>query len=508
MKAKIESGRSWRELKTKAGSIKKMKEIRNALLIPIAILAITTTAALGDIKQLGWGGQNQVNTVGAVKRAFEAGAQGVEIDLRVTHDGVAIGLHEGDLSRETNGNGGVSRLDWSDVMHLRHTRGGERISKLADILAEVNQWDREVFLDVRTVPAASVRAAVEESGFDESKISVTLFSDAAAVDYWNVFPKIAGVYRKSYDPHSAFHDAFLDRIKDFGYTGLAFWSSPILPPMELMDGLKSRGLKSFTFVGQTRREVRNLNFLGVDYVVMANSFHAQEPMRTDTGAIQVGWGGRYQLNTVEGIAATALLGNSGYYMIDIRVTSDEVVIGLNDTTLDRETNGAGSVSSQTWADVSQFQHDNGDPIATLEEILALIQSMEGHVFLDVGNVIAAQVEPSVIASGFDTRHLTILSTDVNQISDFRENIYAGVPLFRKTKIAPDNLSTQRIQRWAEDGYDGVFFPLDGGPSFDAIERIHAESLKTMGYFVRSRLEVSMESLVEIDYVVAVGGFYP
>ncbi len=510
MQAKTEPEISWRELNDKAGIMKisKSNEVMNFLLILIAIFVITTTTALGDVMQLGWGGQNQQNTVGAVKRAFEAGAQGVEVDIRATQDGVAIGLHDIDLSSETNGIGTVSSSDWSDVMHLRHTNGGERVSKLVDILAEIKQWDREVFLDVRNVPAARVRAAVEESGFDESKMSVTLFTDAAAVDYWNTFPTIAGVYRKSYAPNSSFDDAFLDRIEAFGYTGLAFWSRPDLPPMDLMEGLKSRSLKSFAFVGNTRREVRSLNFLGVDYIVMINSFPAQKPMSPETGAIQVGWGGSYQLNTVEGIAAAALLGNTGYYMIDIQMTSDGVVIGMNDTTLDRETNGTGSVSSQTWADVSQFQHNNGDPIATLDELFTLIQSTEGHVFLDVGNAAGAQVEPSVVASGFDTRHLTILSTRVDQIADFRENIYAGVPVFRKTLTAPDNLSIPTIKNWEAVGYDGIFFPLNGGPSFDAIERIHAESLKAMGYFVRSRLEVSMESVVEIDYVVATGGFYP
>ncbi|MBT8136769.1 MAG: hypothetical protein KJO54_07135 [Gammaproteobacteria bacterium] len=235
------------------------------------LLTAAATPALGEIVQLGWGGQHQTNTLSAVRAAFSAGLKGVEIDLCVTRDGVAIGLHDAELSNETDGQGDVTNHDWADVANLRHNRRGERISRLTDLLTEIKRWDGEVFLDVRQVPAAAVGAAIAESGFDESRIAVTVFDNSVATDYRAAFPALAGIYLKSYDSHSAFDENFLDTVKEFGYTGLAFSSRPELPPASLMERLETRSLKSYTFVGFTEHDVQALNSLGVDYVVMVSA---------------------------------------------------------------------------------------------------------------------------------------------------------------------------------------------------------------------------------------------
>jgi glycerophosphoryl diester phosphodiesterase len=59
------------------------------------------------------------NTIEAFEAAIDAGADAVEFDVRMTADGVAVVMHDPDVSRTTNGVGLVEELTRSDVRRLR-----------------------------------------------------------------------------------------------------------------------------------------------------------------------------------------------------------------------------------------------------------------------------------------------------------------------------------------------------------------------------------------------------
>ena len=47
-----------------------------------------------------------------------AGAVAIEMDIRVTSDGVAVGMHDATLERTTNGKGKVSAVTWDYIQTL------------------------------------------------------------------------------------------------------------------------------------------------------------------------------------------------------------------------------------------------------------------------------------------------------------------------------------------------------------------------------------------------------
>ena len=77
------------------------------------------------------------NSLAAFARAIDEGADGVELDVRLTADGVPIALHDPTLTRTTGGldTRAVHRLAYADLPPLRGLAGGERIPRLIDALA-------------------------------------------------------------------------------------------------------------------------------------------------------------------------------------------------------------------------------------------------------------------------------------------------------------------------------------------------------------------------------------
>jgi glycerophosphoryl diester phosphodiesterase len=59
------------------------------------------------------------NTIPAFEAAIAAGADAVELDVRITADGTAVVMHDPDVARTTNGGGFVRDLHLSEVKRLR-----------------------------------------------------------------------------------------------------------------------------------------------------------------------------------------------------------------------------------------------------------------------------------------------------------------------------------------------------------------------------------------------------
>jgi len=79
------------------------------------------------------------NTLTAFARAFELGADGVELDVTLTRDGVPIVIHDDTVDRTTNGKGAVQDLTLAEIQQLDagawfdEKFRGERIPTLAEV---------------------------------------------------------------------------------------------------------------------------------------------------------------------------------------------------------------------------------------------------------------------------------------------------------------------------------------------------------------------------------------
>jgi glycerophosphoryl diester phosphodiesterase len=58
------------------------------------------------------------NTLGSLARAVAVGADGVEVDVQIARDGVAVVIHDESLDRTTGITGRVSRLAWPAIQRM------------------------------------------------------------------------------------------------------------------------------------------------------------------------------------------------------------------------------------------------------------------------------------------------------------------------------------------------------------------------------------------------------
>lgn len=76
------------------------------------------------------------NTLAAFRRAVELGTPGIELDVHLTRDGVAVVMHDETVDRTTNGTGALAELDLSDLVTLDAGQG-EKVPTLEQVIAVV-----------------------------------------------------------------------------------------------------------------------------------------------------------------------------------------------------------------------------------------------------------------------------------------------------------------------------------------------------------------------------------
>jgi glycerophosphoryl diester phosphodiesterase len=119
------------------------------------------------------------NTMLAFRRAMEQGADGIELDVQPSLDGVPVVLHDDTLDRTTNATGDVSLLPWDRIAAAR--AGGEPVPRLEEVV----DWaaGANAFLNVeikRPGVEAAALAAVDRAGLTPRTIFSSFIPDSVA----------------------------------------------------------------------------------------------------------------------------------------------------------------------------------------------------------------------------------------------------------------------------------------------------------------------------------------
>ena len=144
------------------------------------------------------------NTVPAFEAAVAAGAGAVELDVRVTADGVPVVMHDPGVERTTDGRGLVREMRLIDLKHLRiATADGGRteVPTLVEVLellsgramvdVEIKNIPGEPDFDADAEPAVEATiAALDESGFAGSLL-VSSFNPASVARCRALAPHVA-----------------------------------------------------------------------------------------------------------------------------------------------------------------------------------------------------------------------------------------------------------------------------------------------------------------------------
>lgn len=94
----------------------------------------------------GSSGTEPENTLRAFRAAVGASADGVELDVQATADGVPVVIHDHDVSRTTNGRGQVAELTLAELRLLDAGQGEllPTLDEVLDLLAGVLTVDLEI----------------------------------------------------------------------------------------------------------------------------------------------------------------------------------------------------------------------------------------------------------------------------------------------------------------------------------------------------------------------------
>ena len=88
------------------------------------------------------------NTMLAFQKAYEAGCQGIELDVHLSSDGVPVVIHDEKVDRTTDGSGWVGRMPFAQLRRLNASGrfGGQTGQIRIPALQEVLEWCRETRL--------------------------------------------------------------------------------------------------------------------------------------------------------------------------------------------------------------------------------------------------------------------------------------------------------------------------------------------------------------------------
>jgi glycerophosphoryl diester phosphodiesterase len=107
------------------------------------------------------------NTLDAFLAAVEAGADYVELDARLTADGVPVVVHDADVSRTTDGTGLVHELTLSQIEALDASGGRGASQEVPTLRRVLDELSGRVGVDIE------VKNLPGEPGFDPSREAVT-----------------------------------------------------------------------------------------------------------------------------------------------------------------------------------------------------------------------------------------------------------------------------------------------------------------------------------------------
>ncbi|MFN4235590.1 MAG: glycerophosphodiester phosphodiesterase [Bacteroidia bacterium] len=129
-------------------------------------------------------GANKVapeNTMSSLLKAYEQGADMVEMDIRQTKDGEFVLMHDARVNRTTNGKGKIKKMTLDEVKKLdagswfSNEFKGEKVPTLREIL-RVAKGKGLVDLDIKKAHIPSLIKLLEEEGYMHDSVLVTLHS--------------------------------------------------------------------------------------------------------------------------------------------------------------------------------------------------------------------------------------------------------------------------------------------------------------------------------------------
>ena len=146
-------------------------EVTGLLLLLLAGRACADGPSVKKVRQIiahrGSSADRPECTLASIRRAIEAGATAVEVDVRTTKDGRLVILHDASLDRTTNGKGVLSETNFAELRRLdagawfNEKYAGQRVPTLQEVLATCKD-KIDVLLDLKEQGEAYAKLVAKE----------------------------------------------------------------------------------------------------------------------------------------------------------------------------------------------------------------------------------------------------------------------------------------------------------------------------------------------------------
>lgn len=128
------------------------------------------------------------NTIAGFALALESGADGVELDVQLSADGVPVVIHDDTLQRTTGVTGRVADLSWRRISGIR--AGGEPVPSLEQAAAWAAATGAWLNVEIKAAGAAEPTLAVlEAAGLDE-RVIVSSFHETVVEEVGRLNPDL------------------------------------------------------------------------------------------------------------------------------------------------------------------------------------------------------------------------------------------------------------------------------------------------------------------------------
>lgn len=215
------------------------------------------------------------NTLAALNKAFAEGAAGVEVDTRLTSDGIAVCFHDETLERTTNGTGGVADISLALLKELDAGSkydpafANERVPTLVEAM-NAAKGKGILYLDIKTGGQTSeFKRAIDETGFPVEDIWFWTPNDPdyaaeirAAIPNAKIFWGAPDASWSEADP--AYNPNYFAELKAMGVAGFSYSSAN--PDIKFCAKAKQQGFIVEVFTILDPDAMRSVAAGGADYM--------------------------------------------------------------------------------------------------------------------------------------------------------------------------------------------------------------------------------------------------
>ena len=219
----------------------------------------------------GFSGQYPENTMLAFKKAWEAGADGIELDVQMTKDGQVGVIHDEKVDRTTNGSGNVRDLTLAELRKLDASyiytgkMGVNPVPTFEEYCAWVAGTDLVPNIELKTgvYPYPGIEAKVWEliqKYHLENKVIISSFNHYSILRMKELAPELPyGLLEESWLVNAGAYVAGVGVAAFHPYHGSL--------TAEAVAEIKSHGIAINTWTVNEETRVRELLALGVDIVI-------------------------------------------------------------------------------------------------------------------------------------------------------------------------------------------------------------------------------------------------